>query len=408
MKQISFFKFTKVMALTLVMALGFAACNDDDDNGTDPVIVEDGIYVKGPQAALTDFDFKGMMRAAKNEVTQEARGGFYELFITLKAGSEGFSIVKVAGTQKISYGPAAGFETTLAADKWENDEPAVDIQRGPVAANSAVFTVPEDGLYHVVFDTVLMKAAIIPVEHWAVIGAATPGGWSTETPLDASAFNANTMSFEGITIKLGKGEFKFRYSNGWKVGLDTTLDVGSGKKGVKINTNFGKAIDDLEAGGNNIVNNTIGFFTINMTWTLADGYAATLTKTGDVESIDYTSYEMGIIGNAYFKPATTDTAGWDVPWGLSAPVVDAVNKVYTWTYTGIELFAGKEFKFRQGDDWSGKSIGFGDVVWAGAAAAKFENNGGNIKVLEAGTYTIELKIEALSETYTVTATKTSK
>lgn len=406
MKQISFNKFAKLTAIAIVMALSFQACKDDDDNNN-PVIVEDGFYVKGPQAALTDFDFKGLMKAANNEVTQEARGGLYELYITLKAGADGFSIVKVAGTQKISYGPAAGFETTLAADKWENDEPAVDIQRGPIAANSAVFTVPADGLYHVVFDENLMKAAIIPVKHWAVIGAATPGGWSTETKLPASAFNQTTMSFDSVNIKLGKGEFKFRYSNGWKVGLDTTIDVGSGKKGVKINTNFGTAVDDLEAGGDNIVNNTIGFYTINMTWNLASGYTATLTKTGDVEPIDYSAYEMGIIGNAYFKE-DSDTAAWDEPWGLSTPVVDDVNKVYTWTYTDIELIADGEFKFRQGNDWSGKSIGFGDVVWAGTATAKFENNGGNIKVLEDGIYTIELKIEALTETYTVTVTKTSK
>jgi hypothetical protein len=42
---------------------------------------------------------------------------------------------------------------------------------------------------------------------------------------------------------------------------------------------------------------------------------------------------------------------------------------------------------------------------AGAAAANFENNGGNFKVKVAGNYTIVLKIEAATEVYTVTVTK---
>jgi hypothetical protein len=64
-----------------------------------------------------------------------------------------------------------------------------------------------------------------------------------------------------------------------------------------------------------------------------------------------------------------------------------------------------DFKFRQGDDWSGKSIGFTEVTMAGPDAANFVDDGGNFKVTVEGNYTLVLKIAAATETYTVTATK---
>ena len=61
------------------------------------------------------------------------------------------------------------------------------------------------------------------------------------------------------------------------------------------------------------------------------------------------------------------------------------------------------FKIREGQDWNGKSIGFGDVTMAGLGAADFEGNGdGNFVPLVDGTYDIELFIDAVTELYTVT------
>jgi hypothetical protein len=66
---------------------------------------------------------------------------------------------------------------------------------------------------------------------------------------------------------------------------------------------------------------------------------------------------------------------------------------------------GKDFKFRQGDDWAGKSIGYGDVTLAGNAAANFTNNVGYFKISTSGNYTMILNIEAVTEIYTLTVTK---
>ncbi len=397
-------KISTMLAMVALFALvfGVSSCKKSSDPVPDPVIVLDGYYVKGAVTAYTDFNSKAMMKPAYNEVDNNVvprpapLSTLLELYLPIKAGAAGFSIVQVAGSVKTTYGAAAGFGVVTTPT---TDEPKLPFQRGPVSATSTtVFTVPTDGFYHVVFDTKYNKVAIMKVV-WGCIGAATPGGWSTSTNFTESAFNLTSMSYTITDMTLGKGEWKFRYSDGWKVEIDTTDSDPT--KWVKINTNFGGAsATGLIPGGANIVNSDPGIYTISMAYTLGTGYTATLTKTGNIPPINYSTYEMGIIGDAYTNPDGTP-GDWTQNFGTTLPTVSGTD--YTWTYT-IDLIATKEFKFRQGSDWAGKSIGYTDATWAGTAAANFSNNNGNIKVGVAGNYTIVLKIEAATETYTITAT----
>lgn len=398
------------MKLSLVLLLGLvfvtSSCKKDSTTTDTPVIVLDGMYVKGAGTALTDFDAKGLMKVTRNEVLQTERATLKEIYIAVKAGTAGFNIVSVAGNVKTTYGPGTGFAVVT---KGTVDETKLPFQRGAYAVSETPFTVPADGLYHVVIDTELKKIVIVPVQYWGLIGAATPGGWSNDTKFEAGTFGLTTMTFEKTNVTMLKGQLKLRYSGGWKVELDTVLVVGTGKKGVKANTNFGGTMAALIPGGDNIDWATPGIYTAKGVWTLGSGWAFTLTKTGDVPTVDYSAYKMGIIGNAYLKADGVTVAAWDDPFPLVpvAPVV--AGKVFTWTYT-LNLIKDGEFKFRQQmtppiDAWSGKSIGYGDATWAGAAAANFSNKGGNILVGVAGNYTLILKIDATTEVYTVTATK---
>jgi hypothetical protein len=394
--------FSKLMKLTWALMLGLifiASSCKKDDTSAPPVVVLDGTYIKGAVTAYPDYDAKAMMKITKNEVTGTDRASLLELYIPIKAGAEGFNIVTVAGSVTTVYGPGAGFATVTKGTK---DEPNVAFQRGAVSATStAKFTVPKDGMYHVAIDLVLLKAVIVPV-HWGVIGAATPKGWDGSTQLKESAFNLTSMSWDTTGLTLKKGTWKLRYTNGWKVELDTLIDVGGGKKGVKVNANFGGTPGALIPGGADMPMDAPGFYTVKFAYTLGSGYTLTLTKTGDLPTIDYTNYQMGLIGDAFLKADGVTPANWDEPFGLSKPVVS--GKIFTWTYT-LNLIAGKDFKFRQGTDWSGKSIGYGDATWAGAGASNFSDNGGNVKVAAAGNYTLVLKIDATTEVYTVTCTK---
>lgn len=386
---------------------------DDDDNGPD-ITVLDGYYVTGEVTALPDLDAKGRMMITKNEVTQENRSSLLELYIAVQAGSAGFNIVQVAGQTIKTYGPGTDFESST--DKWENDEPSVAIQRGSFIETTDVFTVPENGLYHVVIDTELDQAVIVPV-HWGIIGAATPNGWGGSTALTESAFNLNTMSWTLADIELRGGDWKYRYSGGWKVGLDSTLDLGGGDKGVKVNTNFGTAIDNLEAGGANIVNTVPGVYTATLTWTLGEGYEATMTKTADLPLTNWTGVELDAVGSgisADNTDATDDVSSWN--WGNvivadNAGVPVKNGDVYTWTWTTVTLEANEGFKIRTLNgvappvNGANFDAGFSDLDVA-ASSNKVVDLSGNLSVNTKGVYNMTITIDAAdNDTKVITITE---
>ncbi|HZK06930.1 MAG TPA: hypothetical protein VFC92_01910 [Bacteroidales bacterium] len=401
MKRISFFKFSRLLVVAMLvfgMTAIFSSCKDDkDDPKPDPEIVLDGTYVVGEATALPDFDKKGMMKITRNEVVQEERDGLMELYVAVKAGAAGFNIIKVEGATRTTYGPSANF---AKVDQGTVDEPKIPFWRGSLEATDTKFTVPADGLYHVAIDMGTMKVVVVPVEYWGLIGAATPGGWGDDTQIPPQAFDLNSMTFELTNVTMTKGDFKFRYSGGWKVELDTTLDVGNGNVGVKINTNYGGAVSALVPGGDNIANDAPGYYTAKMVWKLGEGYTASITKTGDLSITDYSATELGLVGDGLMVGGVQHN--WDETVMLQTPAVENETN-YTWTFDGVEITTLGSFKFREGQDWNGKSIGFNDVTMAGGAAAKFETNAdGNFVPLEDGLYDIVLLIEAETETYTVT------
>lgn len=89
---------------------------------------------------------------------------------------------------------------------------------------------------------------------WALIGDATPGGWSNDTFM---SWDPVTKSMK-IIVNLNLGEFKFRANGGWDV-------------------NLGGTTDDLTFGGPNIVVSEAGNYTIHL-FPRADGGKFTITK----------------------------------------------------------------------------------------------------------------------------------
>lgn len=390
----------------IAMMFTLNSCKKSSDTTTTTIILLDGYYVKGAGTAYADLNPKAMMNSTYNEVlnpvlpTSTKRAQLLELYIPVKAGTDGFNIVKVAGSVVKIYGPGPDFAQVTAPT---TDEPhGVFFKRGTYIESTTKFTVDTDGMYHVVLDYDLGKVAVTRVK-WGMIGASTPHGWTTGTDMTESAFNLNTMSWSISGLTLTKGQWKYRYSNGWKVIFDTVFDNGGGKLGIKVNTNFGFSVDTLLPGGDNITNSVQGIYTSTLTYTLGSGYKATVTKTGNIPPVDYSTYNMGIIGNCY-KKADSTQANWDENFGSMLPVVTG-GTTYTWTYN-IPIDSIGDFKIRQGTDWSGKSIGYGDITtMAGPAAGNFSNDGGNFKVSVVGHYLLVLQIDAVTENYTFTATK---
>ncbi len=353
-----FFKGTSFLMLALVAMISFTSC-DNDDPDDDPVLVEDGLYIQGLGTALDSLSGNGLMSKANNEVTQASRSSLYEMYIAVKGGSEGFNLVNVVGGVAENWGPAADFALVAEGD-LDNEEPKSGLWRGSYEISEASFTVTADGLYHVMLDTEIGVVAIAKVE-WGLIGGATPGGWSDDTELTESAFDPNTISFNIAEVTILENEYKFRYSGGWKVILDTIVDNGEGKLGVKVNTNFGGALNNLTAGGDNIANAEYAIYAFDMTWTLDGGHIATQTYVKDGEPLAVYPEELYMIG--------ASIGGWD--WAANGiQMVPAHSNPHVfWQVVFIESgVADAGFKFSPVKDWIGdfgvnSGDGATDGVW---------------------------------------------
>ena len=402
MKNKFFRKMLNWSMLLLAATLIFSSCNDDDDE-TPPVIIEDGVYVKGAGTALTEYDANGLMAVTKNEVGQVDRTSLKELYVAVKAGNEGFNIIVVTGGTPTVYGPDAGFGDVTNPT---NDEPKdAIIQRGPyvdIQKSINPFTVPHDGLYHVVIDTE-SGIATVTAAHWGIIGGATPLGWGGSVVMDEPAFDLNKMTFSSTDLELRGGDWKFRYSSGWKIEIDTVSDPQ-----VKVNTNLGGAVDALVPGGDNIVNSDPGLYTIELVWDLTSGISATATKTAELPKTNWTDVVLDAVGDGVSADNTNaiaDPSSWG--WGnkLLADAVPTIDgDVYTWTWTNVVLEADSGFKLRT-EDGVAPSNGNGAGFDAGLESVDHDNSSanvnaettGNITVTVKATYNIKMVIDAAAE-----------
>ena len=377
--------------LVLAGSLTLTSCSsDDDDDGGGSTLVEDGFYVIGDGSSFTELGENGLMADANNEVGQAPRAGMYETFVAVEGGTS-IRIVEVAGSAQTEYGSN---DLTLVDPMGENDQVNVEIWKGTYVAGGNPITIPDDGLYHVVIDQTLGAIAIIPVNQWGCIGAAFANGWAGDVVLASNGFDKQTMTFSATDVEIRKGQGKFRHSGGWKVEIDGDS--------VKVNTNFGGSLTALAPGGDNITFTEQGIYTVTMTWDATNGHFINLEKTGDVMATDYTDFELGIIGNAYFKMDGTQ-ANWDENFGTHKPEVNGT--IYTWTYDMIDFIENAEWKIREGDNWDGLSLGYGDVTWTGDAAGNFEDKGGNMLVTAGGMHKIILTIDGQTEDRTIEAIK---
>lgn len=368
----------KTLSLTwlvmLALAVSFSSCGEDPVV-EDPILVEDGMYIVGDATALTELDAKGLMSVTKNEVLQENRAELMEMYIAVKA-TGGFNIVSVAGQTKMTYGPGADFAEVLEAD-LDVEEPKEGLWKGMYEESETQFTVPEDGLYHVIIDTELGKVAIARVK-WGLIGGATPGGWGQSTEMTAT-FDLNAMDFVVDEVTMLENEYKFRYSNGWKIILDTELDLGEGKTGVKVNTNFGGSLTALEAGGDNIAQTAYAVYKYTLSWELGAAAMATEEFVKEGEVLPEYPLEMYMIGDGV---GDWDWANTDLPM-----VAVHSHPELFWKIVWINDAGG--FKFCEKKEWG---LDFG--VTGTATDGVYAKGGDNVAVPgTAGYYMVVVDLE---------------
>jgi len=382
MKKISFFKYAMLLIAAITL-IGFNSCKDDDDN-PDPIFVEDGLYVKGAGTTFTELNIKGMLTPTPNEADDNAaRTGLVSIYVAVKAGAEGFNLVQVAGNQQTVWGPGANF-AAVPEESLHQDEPRGIFWRGALATTETPFTVPEDGLYHVAVDLQLGTVALAKVE-WGIIGGATPGGWGSNTVMTAP-FNLETMTFIVEDVPMTVDIFKFRYSNGWKIFMDAPDNT------IAVNTNFGKAVNDLEPGGADISNTERGVYKFTITWTAGEPYVATMEKTGDLEPAPEYPEAMYLVGGA-------TAYGWDTPGDKEDAVMHKIagGGTNVGIYWKIAHLAGGEGFKLSAAGWSQPNLGQAQITEFDAEGVTVSGTGeggvgGDMVVAESGMYIIVLDL----------------
>lgn len=139
------------------------------------------------------------IRSAKND-------GAYEGFVNFPEASTEFKLTTARNWSEPAYGDGGAGLLSLTG--------------GNVKQEGA-------GYYYIKFNdkTLAWSAAKTT---WALIGAATPGGWDADTPL---AYDAEAKVWKA-TVSLTAGEYKFRANGGW----DLSLGVGSAEGVLSFGT----------------------------------------------------------------------------------------------------------------------------------------------------------------------------
>ena len=135
--------------------------------------------------------------------------------------------------------------------EWKGTNYGANFDTAPDADN-IVMEKPA-GYYMVEVDLSEKTYKLTPITSIAIIGAATPGGWDTETPL---TYNETERCWEVKGIELTAGECKFRSNHSWD----------------DPNPNWGGTLDALVQKGDNINVAEAGTYDIKL-YAWANGYA---------------------------------------------------------------------------------------------------------------------------------------
>jgi hypothetical protein len=229
-----------------------------------------------------------------------------------------------------------------------------------------------------VLDTELGIVVIARVK-WGLIGAATPGGWGSDTELTAT-FDLNKMDFTKTEVVLFEDPYKIRYSNGWKIFIDADGTV-------KVNTNLGGSLSDLEPGGADMMHDDYGEFTTTVTWELGEAITANFVRTGDGPPLAEYPEAMFLVGAA-------TAYGWDDPGTTDEALMHKLagggnNEGIFWKIA--HLAANEGWKLAA-ENWGSPNLGFNEVDEFDAEGVEVTAVDGNMMVAESGMFMIVLNL----------------
>jgi hypothetical protein len=383
----------KLFSLCLfALALLFVGCKTEN-----PVITpisEDGWYISGDATSFTTLATVNKFNATTNEngsstgttVTDNPpRVGLFDKYVYLTTGKT-FTISKVTGGVEIKYGASNAF-TYNPAGKY--DQINANVTRGTLAANTTL-SVAKTGLYQVAFDVNTNKVVIAEITHWGVIGGATPGGWGSNTVMNlVGTISPDSNTYKVDNVILTVDQYKFRYSDGWKVQVSDTAVMPVGGENVKVNTNFGGTLTALVAGGANIANATNGVYTLTMTWKKSTGtWMASAVKTGDYVPPSFPD-SLYVVGDATSIGWPTAGPGENAKAAMHKIAGGGTSVGIYWKVMSLQG-GGKAFKISN-KNWTAPNLGFGDVTYDPNGVTVTDNSS-NMSIATTGIYTVVIDL----------------
>jgi hypothetical protein len=265
------------LLIIFILALASTSCLKEDE----PVVEipeNDGIYIKGKVTAFNQFDRNGMMQPAIDLTSGIKGDGLYEIFLAVESGADGFNIIEVSNQQQRILGPVTA---SVPDSDGNNNDKTGWLMTGVFDEDAGVFTVPEDGVYHLIIDQRNDTYIILHVSDISLYGNSSESLWTdTEIPL-SGIFDVSNIVFENNGLALGVGEFRFRYGKRDQIGF-------SGSD-VVVSTSFGGEISGQDPhleltmvqGGNNYILSEPGIYSVKVIWTVGQGFEAHLIGDGD-------------------------------------------------------------------------------------------------------------------------------
>jgi hypothetical protein len=417
MKKLFSLSFMMLLAALVASSLFLSSCDGDDPVEPPPPPPKlDGLYVFGTNTVATlATDAEARLALAVLDPGQgakvESMDGVYGKFMYIGANST-ISFMEVAAGVATTFGAENGGTVTLGSDLGVvliND----NVIHGTLLKDGPAIKVANEGLYYLFLNKNDDQFVLMPVKP-QIIGDATKAQWASGTSIPVKSVTKTGAVFEATNLELYDAHgYRYRFNDGWHTYNDENIITLSSLGVPSYGDAWATGINDIGFYLDNAPHKVDGVYTVTLEFDAATGeWTETKTKTGNL-LIDYSGFEMGLFGNAYFLSEGVEGnwgSGTD-GYGLHVPV--KAGNVYTWTWSNVNLIQDREFIFLEDGTWGGLQIDYLGAANGGAAVTDGKivdatTKGGefhNYFVVEGGSYTVTMVINAETTGRTITFVK---
>lgn len=405
----------KTISLTMMVLLGgilFYSCSKNSDPGPQVLLPKlDGFYVFGTNTVASQpTDSTARMNLAVLDHSQGAGidnlAGVYGRLIYIGANST-INFAKVVDEKGTTYGATNGGSFDSASTVG-NSTIQDKVYHGTLKANGQAIKITEEGLYYafVKANTDTMTYTIMKLRP-NMIGDVT--SWQSSFSLPVKSTSIDSTVFEGTNVTMRNAfGYKYRLNNGWQQYTDPNIVTLSSLGVPDYGAAWGSGINNIGFYNDNIPHpGSDGAYTVRISYKASTNeWKEKKIRTGDI-FIDYTNTTLGLEGNAYVY-APSDTGAWagngTDGYQVKAPTVSGSGKIFTWTWSNVNLIQDREFIFLQAATWgaglqidassatnNGTAISGGQIV--DATAAPYNEPYHNFRVVTGGAYDLIFKID---------------